>query len=527
MPQIEAFAASNPSVPIDAQTLVSMIVNLQRAMEEAAANGNISLDGSMLGGDDMPDVTQILSDSSQMSGSDAATSSNSSNDDDQDDDEDDSSEDRHSHVGFTPSMRSESLTLLQRKRSYREQTPKLQGDDTVADDQQTPGTGSSGTRSRPFPSDRTSSTGMESSEDEVIGKDYAASRPSGPSSSNAQSAGNKRRTSSQDLRSQHPSSEMPPHVRKVSRDRKISTSALSIPSANSSNEGSQPRSRKSSGTTRTNEEKEVLRGKGRARAPPSAWTRPKPQALANRRRTSEASSSPGSIASSPQTHTFGLDLDEGPIEDLGAALLGQGASGVYSSPEVGSADHGSRRVSPAIDESTFHPFALSPTGNALGTGREDPLDSPSRVSHGQLIGLLPRGLSSPDIHGYDESIRKGAGSVHTELVTENEKLRREKKELQNALHSKDDETESMAADLHHRVEALEEALATKKKEEKAARAQLQECSEQLVGMEAELTAAEKRQAALKETITKNKDQIELRNGKSDISGRLSLARSCC
>ncbi|KDN44916.1 hypothetical protein K437DRAFT_274364 [Tilletiaria anomala UBC 951] len=534
LPQIEAFANENPNLRIQPAMLVNMITSLQSAYSEAGSGVAGANAAGRLSGEEIVDVRQILSDSSQMS----------SGDDSADEDDSDISRDSADGGGGILGRR-ESITALQLQctRDDREETPVP----------------SRGGNFEGFDIPPTPSAAQPSSGDEdVIGKDYSASLAT--SASNVSSSSVPRKRSSQDF----PANDIHQRSRQLSRERKVSTSARSQPGCASSGEGSQPRSRKSSGVATHQDEKEILKGKGRARVPPSAWTRPKPKVLAQRtRRTSDTSSSAQSLTESPQLgrgsedavglgrpaqrrgngrsrqasqpvsgyrdydnedsaiprsastgyifpRTINTDLSEGQQEEdlrfdeLSAALSGQSPRFDYAGSDAGSTGRG---ASPGLDESSFVPFSFTPSASFNDSFSAE---TPLHAKMGQGQGGLPRGISSPDIYG------RGAMStpsnklsmLHSDLMRENERLKREKKDLQESMQAKEDDHEAVTADLHSRLDTAEEQLTAKRREEKEASARAEQFSEQVSSLESELAAVQKRNKGLEELNQKGREQIE-------------------
>ncbi len=548
MPQVEAFARENPNVPIQPAALVQMIISLQDAY-----SGSHSRDQSFASQneeDDVPDVRHILSDSSQMSSSSDSQSDSSEDGDSMRMDEGDDATRRR--------RRDDTWTVLHKASTSREETPMPHESEPVAAGE---------TGAHPFPQGKASPDAGVSDDDGVIGKDYSASRA-------VSSASTKRRSSGMDFTAA-PGSDS--RNRKVSRDRKSSASVRSSAAAEGSGgEGSQPRSRKSSTTPA--EDKEILKGKGRAKGPPSSWSRPKPQALAQRsRRISGTSSSTNSTTNSPMITSFGDDVhnlglgrpsefpsrasrfasqpatgrpyasddeveadannagrsvssnyvfpratsplwaeeaareEEAHFNDLHAALSGQPSP---RKPDAHFGQHGSRETSPGLDESAYVPFALSPS-HSLGSGIDAMSDGPVRSGSGQFQGM-PRGISNPDIFNQSSPRKAGMVSVHGDVLREYERLKRERKDLQDTIQQKEDENEAMTADLHARLEAAEGALAAKKKEEKEASTKVAQYAEQVTGLESELAVSQKHNATLESINNKQREQIESHHGELNV-----------
>ena len=80
--------------------------------------------------------------------------------------------------------------------------------------------------------------------------------------------------------------------------------------------------------------------------------------------------------------------------------------------------------------------------------------------------------------------------------------------------TKEDEFESVTADLHARLEKTEEALTIARREEKEASLTVTQHSEQIASLEAELGAVQRRSKLLEEVNHKTRDKIETQIGES-------------
>lgn len=189
----------------------------------------------------------------------------------------------------------------------------------------------------------------------------------------------------------------------------------------------------------------VLLGHGKASAPPTSWTRPRTY---RRGRSSEVM--PPSPAMSEAESNV---------------------SHMRRSSYHASSDKAARSFSPELDD-----------------GRS----------------MTPMTLSAM---GYADASYGGSSST-AELLRENERLARARQTLERTLETKEDEHEAQIADLHSQLEAAEDNLATKKREEREAVLRAAHVADQVVSLEAELTALARRNSDLEEIHTKGREQVE-------------------
>ncbi|PWN51613.1 hypothetical protein IE53DRAFT_43617 [Violaceomyces palustris] len=282
------------------------------------------------------------------------------------------------------------------------------------------------------------------------------------------------------------------------------------------------RDRKSSGNG--SEDKEVLRGKGKQR-PPSAWTKPRPLALAQRaRRISDSST--GSIEGIGKGS---FDSDHHPRRPRQVSQPVSGnesapwSSGIPRSFSSGSAtgyqfpratspttevnwqgwggSSSSRGASPGVDETSYQPFsALSPSasnrpGSALGHG------SPGGSRYAPF-----------DSHGADESIVR---STKEELLVAEDKieqLQRLVAEKQRRLSGIQDEHEEAMYGMQTELDELKSEVHFLKKEEKETKASEKELQVQIATFEQEIAQLQRQLEAQKSSYARLKrdydDQCE-------------------
>lgn len=268
------------------------------------------------------------------------------------------------------------------------------------------------------------------------------------------------------------------------------------------------RGHKSSGSDGS---KDILKGKGRQR-PPSAWNRPRPQALANRaRRISDGSA--GSLDTTrsqegdtgliglgfrPRQSSQPFNMSDGsdrpptvPRSVSGGFVFPRATSPIRDYPSAGSAS--SRAGSPGIDETSFQPFSAISGRSASALDQRSPRSA---------------GFTQLDTYTADDSVIENTKSELLASQDKNDMLQRLLAEKERKLNSLQEEHEEAMFDMQNKIDDLKSDLQALKKEDKELKNNERSLLEQINAFEAEIAQLQKQLETQKNAYTKLKKDYE-------------------
>lgn len=271
--------------------------------------------------------------------------------------------------------------------------------------------------------------------------------------------------------------------------------------------------------TDSTSEREVLKGKGKVRAPPSAWSRPKPQAIANRARYSSDASAGSSYegaeydrssltSDSPRSAVIGLGKAP---SDSGEKRPRMSSYPTFSSLETALADFpGSpsfsfpRAQSPGEDDmrdAEAHERWRLLSEDLQGRGISSGPTSPMHDEHGLYTSTSQQHGTSAKARSSGSRRSSGAGrrcisgepavegETRASLQAQVEGLRRLLSEKKHTFEQMQHETEDYISRLQEELDRIKGDMALKRKEEIANRVRENNHLDLIASLEADLNKA--------------------------------------